>query len=92
MIDSVNALNLPSSSSVGKDGSNATSVDDPINTITSVLDAHLASLTWIDNAIKEVDSKVKTVSKKIDDAGGNSGQGRITGGISTSRSRSYGLR
>ncbi|RDB22852.1 Nucleoporin NSP1 [Hypsizygus marmoreus] len=74
MIESVNALSLPSNDSGP--------VDDPMAQIAQILSSHLESLQWIDGAVREVDSKVSDVERRVKESGGStSGQ----------RGRSFGL-
>ncbi|KAF7352899.1 Nucleoporin NSP1 [Mycena venus] len=78
MIESVNALSLPSGSE--------TSGDDPMAQIAQILGSHLESLQWIDGAVREVESKVTEVEKRVKDSGYNSG---ASNGIK--RGSGYGL-
>jgi len=61
MIDSVNALSLPSNDTA--------SGDDPMAQIAQILSSHLESLQWIDGAVREVESKVSEVEKRVKDSG-----------------------
>ena len=61
MIDSVNALSLPSN--------DTESGDDPMSQISQILSSHLESLQWIDGAVREVESKVSEVEKRLQDSG-----------------------
>ncbi|KAJ7283776.1 Nsp1-like C-terminal region-domain-containing protein [Mycena rebaudengoi] len=63
MIDSVNALSLPSGPEV--------SGDDPMAQIAQILGSHLESLQWIDGAVREVEGKVTEVEKRVKDSGYN---------------------
>ncbi|KAK2466328.1 hypothetical protein APHAL10511_001970 [Amanita phalloides] len=76
MIDSVNALSLPG---------DATSTDDPMSQIAQILSNHLESLQWIDGAVREVDSKVVEVEKRIKDSGISMSTGF------TSKARGFGV-
>ncbi|KAF9469011.1 Nsp1-like C-terminal region-domain-containing protein [Collybia nuda] len=79
MIDSVNTLSLPSNDM------SANGVD-PMVQIAQILSGHLESLQWIDGAVREVDSKVTEVEKRVKDSGhGN------TGG-NGQKSKGFGLR
>jgi nuclear pore complex protein Nup62 len=65
MIETVNELSLPSA-----DGSaQSSSGDDPMNQIAQILSAHLESLQWIDGALREVESKVTDVEKRVKESG-----------------------
>lgn len=75
MIESVNALSLPN---------DTTSADDPMSQIAQILSNHLESLQWIDGAVREVDSKVGEVEKRIKESGAS------TTGF-TSKSRGFGV-
>jgi nuclear pore complex protein Nup62 len=77
MIDSVNALSLPAN--------DTNSGEDPMAQIAQILSSHLESLQWID-AVREVDSKVTEVEKRVKDSGHSSSGG---GG---QKSRGFGLR
>ena len=71
MIQSVNALTLPNSphatssdaSVGGKKGD-----EDPLQQIGAVLNAHLKSLQWIDERVRDVEGKVKEAERRM---GGN---------------------
>lgn len=80
MIDSVNALSLPSQG----DGKSQQG-EDPMAQIAQILSSHLESLQWIDGAVREVESKVSEVEKGVRDAGG---AGALNGGT---KSRGFGL-
>ncbi|KIY73730.1 hypothetical protein CYLTODRAFT_406455 [Cylindrobasidium torrendii FP15055 ss-10] len=75
MITSVNDLSLPAEGS---------SSQAPMSQIAGILSSHLESLQWITGAVKEVESKVTDVEKKVKDAG--HGQSLNSG------PRGYGLR
>jgi len=93
MIESVNSLALPGSpGSSSTSNSQTTGTDDPMTTVVSVLDAHLASLQWISNAVKAVETKVESVGKKLEDTGPNSLNGRNSIGMSSTSSRGFTLR
>jgi nuclear pore complex protein Nup62 len=77
MIDSVNALSLPSN--------DTTSADDPMAQIAQILSSHLESLQWIDGAVREVESKVSEVEKRVKD----SGHGTVNG--TGQKNRGFGL-
>ena len=86
MIEAVNEL---SNSSDNATASN----DDPMTQIAQVLSNHLESLQWIDGAVKEVDSKVTEVERRVKAAGGEdilngSGYG---GGPGVNKSRGFGI-
>ncbi|KAJ7276274.1 Nsp1-like C-terminal region-domain-containing protein [Mycena haematopus] len=78
MIEAVNALSLPSNPE--------SSGDDPMGQIAEILGSHLESLQWIDGAVREVESKVTEVEKRVKDSGYNPGP---TNGIK--RGSGYGL-
>ncbi|KAF8222748.1 hypothetical protein L208DRAFT_1412951 [Tricholoma matsutake] len=77
MIDSVNALSLPSNDTA--------SADDPMAQIAQILSSHLESLQWIDGAVREVESKVSDVEKRVKD----SGHGTVNG--TGQKNRGFGL-
>ena len=82
MIEAVNELSLPSSSDVSSPG------DDPMVQISQVLSNHLESLQWIDGSVRELESKVNDVEKRIKDSGAaNSAQAGVA-----SKARSFGAR
>lgn len=76
MIDSVNTLSLPSN--------DTNSGEDPMAQIAQILSSHLESLQWIDGAVREVDSKVTEVEKRVKDSG--------HGGSGGQKGRAFGLR
>ncbi|PBK69887.1 hypothetical protein ARMSODRAFT_956694 [Armillaria solidipes] len=78
IIESVNSLSLPSDSSS----------QDPMTQIAQILSSHLESLQWIDGAVKEVDTKVTEVEKKVRE----SGHGSSLHGSTNHKSRGFGLR
>ncbi|KAK0461870.1 Nsp1-like C-terminal region-domain-containing protein [Desarmillaria tabescens] len=78
IIESVNSLSLPSDSSS----------QDPMTQIAQILSSHLESLQWIDGAVKEVDTKVTEVEKKVRE----SGHGSSLNGNTNYKSRGFGLR
>lgn len=78
MIDTVNSLSGPSSEN---------SADEPMSQIAQVLSSHLESLQWIDGAVRDVESKVSEVEKRVKD----SNYGPSLGG-SAQKSRAFGLR
>ncbi|KAF5387719.1 hypothetical protein D9615_000270 [Tricholomella constricta] len=61
MIDAVNALSLPSNDS--------DPADDPMAQIAQILSSHLESLQWIDGAVRDVESKVSDVEKRVKESG-----------------------
>lgn len=85
MIEAVNEL---SSSS---DGASASS-EDPMAQIAQVLSNHLESLQWIDGAVREVESKVTEVERRVKGAGGDDALsgGGYGGGLGASKSRGFG--
>jgi len=87
MIESVNVLDPKAAPGSG-------SVDDPMQTITNVLDQHLSSLAWIDQNVRDVEGKVRDIGKKIEEQGGGRTTPSAGGGFtaSTSRPRGFGLR
>ena len=96
MIEAVNAFSTVPGSQ--KDTNNGTSGganglnDDPMNQIAQILSSHLESLQWIDGSVRELESNVTEVEKRVREAGlsvnggGSGGHGRST------RSIGYGLR
>jgi len=82
MIDSVNALSLPSVSGP-TDGTKSPSGEDPMSQIAQILSSHLESLQWIDGAVHEVEGKVTEVEKQIKESGVSSPS--LNGGGTKSR-------
>ncbi|CAL1701442.1 unnamed protein product [Somion occarium] len=78
MIESVNALSTSS-------GTDTTATEDPVGQIAQILSSHLESLQWIDGAVKEVESKLGDVERRVRGASESGGQ---AGGF---KSRGYGL-
>ena len=58
MIESVNELSI---TPVGDEKNN----DDAMGQITTILSSHLESLQWIDGAVRELETKVGDVEKRI---------------------------
>ena len=56
MIESVNELSLAAEEKAS---------DDPMGQIAEILSSHLESLQWIDGAVREVETKVGDVEKRI---------------------------
>jgi len=84
MIDSVNSISEP--------GNETTKKDAPLDQIASILSSHLESLQWIDGAVREVDSKVTDVEKRIRDASGNSNSASVSGLSNSQAYRPRGFR
>lgn len=82
MIDSVNALSLPSP---GSGDTKSQQGEDAMAQIAQILSSHLESLQWIDGAVREVEGKVTEVEKGVREAGGTNSLG---GG---NKSRGFGL-
>jgi len=97
MVEAVNALSIVTGSQ--KDTNNGTSGgasrpgEDPMSQIAQILSSHLESLQWIDGSVREFESNVTEVEKRVRetglsvDGGGSSGHGR-----STRLTLGYGLR
>ncbi|KAF8450380.1 hypothetical protein L210DRAFT_3520414 [Boletus edulis BED1] len=66
MIDSVNTLSVTPSANGSSHG-----CEDPMVQISQILSSHLESLQWIDGAVREVESKVNEVERRVRDAGVN---------------------
>jgi nuclear pore complex protein Nup62 len=69
MIESVNALTLPNSPLATSSDSSAggkKADEDPLQQIGAVLNAHLKSLQWIDETIRDVEGKVKEAERRMD--------------------------
>jgi nuclear pore complex protein Nup62 len=64
MIDSVNELSVSS-------GNEASDKGDPLTQIAEVLNEHLASLTWIDGAIGEMENKLTQVKPRLGQLNGS---------------------
>ena len=102
MIDSVNELTPSKDDQIG-DGELGKPKDDaPLDQIAQILSSHLESLQWIDGAVREVETKVVEVERRVREvqppaanAGGRSGGslGGSTNGLNSStRPRGFGLR
>jgi len=68
MIESVNALTLPNSPHATSSDSSASGKradEDPLQQIGAVLNAHLKSLQWIDETIRDVEGKVKETERRM---------------------------
>ena len=81
MIDAVNALSLPA----GGAGQAQESGEDPMAQIAQILSSHLESLQWIDGAVRELDTKITDVERRVR----VSSDGALG---SSTKSRGYGLR
>lgn len=62
MIDAVNALSLPAN---GPNGQGQDGGEDAIGQIAQILSSHLESLQWIDGAVRELDTKVTDVERRV---------------------------
>ena len=85
MIDSVNSISETSKDETAKK-------DAPLEQIAAILSSHLESLQWIDGAVREVDSKVTDVEKRIRDASGNSNGASVSGLSNSQAYRPRGFR
>jgi nuclear pore complex protein Nup62 len=65
MIDSVNALSA----------TDEATTEDPMNQIVGILSSHLESLQWIDGSVRDIETKVGDVEKRVREAGGVNGHG-----------------
>lgn len=84
MIDSVNGLSLPAGGANGSGGQAQDGGEDAIGQIAQILSSHLESLQWIDGAVRELDTKVTDVEKRV--------RASTDGGLGGStKSRGYGL-
>ncbi|KAH8118606.1 Nsp1-like C-terminal region-domain-containing protein [Phellopilus nigrolimitatus] len=101
MIDSVNELSESPEDAVGSDGDSGKSKSDaPLEQIAQILSSHLESLQWIDGAVREVDSKVVDVERRVREASAssrtNGSVGSLAGSVGgvngTPRPRGFGLR
>ena len=77
MIESVNALSPNSTSNLSGSAAdsavqNGPALDDPLTQIAQVLANHLESLQWIDGAVREVETKVVDVERRVRGAAGDS--------------------
>jgi hypothetical protein len=79
MIEAVNGLSVSNKP-------NGESNDDPMTQISQILSSHLESLQWIDGAVRDVDSKVTDIEKRVKDSGYG-----LTGGNKEGKSRGFGL-
>jgi nuclear pore complex protein Nup62 len=78
MIDSVNALSTSQKP-------HSDSGDDAMTQIAQILSSHLESLQWIDAAVREVESKVTDVEKRVRDSGHSSLAGAKPRGFGLNR-------
>jgi len=85
MIDSVNSIS-------DQDKDETTKRDAPLEQIASILSSHLESLQWIDGAVREVDSKVTDVEKRMREASGNSNGASVSGLSNSQAYRPRGFR
>ena len=68
MIESVNALTLPNSPRATSPDSTAngkSADEDPLQQIGAVLNAHLKSLQWIDETVRDVEGKVQEAERRM---------------------------
>lgn len=80
MIESVNTLSVNSGGDASSSGA-----EDPMAQIAQILSSHLESLQWIDGAVREVETKVTEVEKRVKDSGVTNSSG------SGLKSRGFGL-
>lgn len=71
MIESVNELSVST-------GNEASDKGDPLTQIAEVLNEHLASLTWIDGAIGEMETKLNQVGPRLNSMNGSGANGSGT--------------
>ncbi|KAJ4467535.1 Nsp1-like C-terminal region-domain-containing protein [Lentinula aciculospora] len=94
MIEAVNGLSLSSTSLESSASGNDRSLKDPMGQISQILSSHLDSLQWIDGAVREIESKVTEVEKRVNESvhgssyGGGAGGGLGASGMGA-RSRGY---
>lgn len=91
MIESVNTLSEGSRDTA----ENASKTDAPLEQIAQILSSHLESLQWIDSAVREVDTKVTDVEKRIREASaGNNAANSVSGAAHShiQRPRGFGMR
>ena len=69
MIESVNELSVST-------GAESSDKEDPLTQIAEVLNEHLASLNWIDEAVGETEGKMRQISPRIAAATTSHGPGR----------------
>lgn len=87
MIEAVNEL----SNSSDNASSTSASSDDPMAQIAQVLSNHLESLQWIDGAVREVESKVGEVERRVKSAAGDESSGSLgSGGLASMLGRTQG--
>ncbi|EDR12924.1 uncharacterized protein LACBIDRAFT_311958 [Laccaria bicolor S238N-H82] len=78
MIDSVNALSISQKP-------HSDSGDDAMTQIAQILSSHLESLQWIDAAVREVESKVTDVEKRVRESGHSTPAGAKPRGFGLNR-------
>ncbi|RXW24593.1 hypothetical protein EST38_g1227 [Candolleomyces aberdarensis] len=72
MIESVNALSMSQKPAI--EGG-----EDPMAQISQVLSSHLESLQWIDSSVRELDTKVNEVERRVKESGHSFGNGKSRG-------------
>jgi len=97
MIESVNELTEPTQDGSGTNGAGAASKGEaPLEQIAQILSSHLESLQWVDGAVREVETKVTDVERRVREASaaGNhssSVAGTVNGSGTLPRPRGFGL-
>jgi len=97
MIEAVNTLSTAPGSQQDNTkngtsgGANGLS-EDPMGQIAQILSSHLESLQWIDGSVKELESNVSEVEKRVREAGLSANGGGSGGHGRSTRSTGYGLR
>ena len=85
-------------SALGPSPASSVTSDDPLTQIAQVLANHLESLQWIDGAVREVESKVVDVERRVRSAAGDAspmgglGSPRISGAGTAGVGADYGAR
>jgi len=97
MIEAVNALSTaPGSQQDGTSNGTAGGAnglnEDPMGQIAQILSSHLESLQWIDGSVRELESNVSEVEKRVREAGLSANGGGSGGHGRSTRSIGYGLR
>ena len=90
MIEAVNALSDPAGDVTNSAEKNET----PLDQIAQILSSHLDSLQWIDTAVREVETKVTDVEKRIREVstGSNGAASSVSGSNGISRPRGFAIR
>jgi nuclear pore complex protein Nup62 len=65
--------------------------NDPMTQTAQILSSHLESLQWIDGSVRELESSISDVEKRVREAGVTANGNGMGNSSNFSRSKSFGL-